>query len=170
MKNRRKAERYRKMKTGTSFLGYGAAFFLLSVLQTTWFSGFCIFGGVPFLPIILLVCVSLKQSPVFSLCAGCVCGICLDLAGGAALGFFCLLCTYISAGCVWLKNSFFFRKIHQVCFCVFGCVLLYGFAAAIFYGIESGGFSFSAVLPNALLSGVVTPIFYGVFSRKEVVS
>ena len=170
MKNRRKAERSRKTKQGMSFLGYCAAFFLLSVLQTTWLSGFCIFGGVPFLPLMLLVCVGLNKPPVFSLCAGCVCGMFLDFAGGEALGFSCLFCTYISAGCAWLKSRFFFRKIYQVCFCVFGCVLLYGFAATIFYGTQRGGFSFSTVLPNALLSGIATPIFYGVFLKKEVVS
>lgn len=170
MENRGKGDRYRKIKQGTSFLGYCAAFFLLSVLQTTWIEGFRIFGGVPFLPLTLLVCLSLNKNPIFSLGAGAVCGLFLDLAGGEALGFSCLFCTYISAGCVWLKNRFFLRKIHRVCFCVFGCVLLYGFAAAVLCGIQRGGFSFSAAVPNALLSGAATPMFYGLFPRREVVS
>ena len=170
MQNRRKQEKYKKIKQGTGFLGFCVAFFLLSVLQTTWLSSGRIFGGAPFLPLTLLVCVSLKKSPVFSLCAGAVCGVFLDLAGGEAQGFSCLFCTYISAGCVWLKSRFFFRKRSRVCFCVFGCVLLYGVVAAVLSGVQRGGFSFSAVFPNALLSAAVAPLFYGLFHKEEVVS
>lgn len=168
MEHSGKVETRKKAAQGITFVITCAVLFFLAVLQTTWVEKIALFSGVPQLPLVFLICLSVKKEPVFSILSGMVCGMWLDLACGRQIGFDCLLYTYISAGCVWLKTHFFFRGIKISMSLVFLWTALHGIVSSVICGMVRLEDTITIALINGVYSAAVTPVFYGIFRRKEV--
>lgn len=166
--NRCTTERRKKQKDVWRFFLFFLAAYVIAAAETAWIDGVRLMGAVPFPTLVLCICQSLYQPPVFAVTTGTVCGLWMDFAKGMPFGLDCLLYTCISAGCIWLKKRFYFRKVYQVMLLVFCGVLLYGAAASWLYGRTRGVCSVSLLWGNAVYSMLIVPLFYAVIHRKEV--
>ena len=81
--------------------------FLLLLIQTTVLDSVRIFGIMPNLLLVAVICFSLLTADYRGLVFGIACGLLLDITGGRLIGLNTLFCTYVSFGVIWICDRLY---------------------------------------------------------------
>ncbi len=138
---------------------------LLSVLQTTVIHGLAIFGTVPNLVFIAVVCYSLLHADYGSLVFAVACGLVLDITGGRAVGLNTLFCLYTAYFCIRISGSLFNRNVFVSMVFVLLLSFIYELLIYVFYfaiwGYGGFGYAlFHKLIPTVLYNFVMTLLIY----------
>lgn len=142
-----------------------AMLIVLLTIQTATPHLFELFSVVPNFVLLYCICCSIKRGSTFALVFSTFGGLLLDVLNGGAMGANGVLFLIVGFGCKNLHRLLYHRTLKMV--------LIYMFAATLFFGLASWSFYFllyQQVVPfgkyvlktlyQALYHVLLTPIFY----------
>lgn len=120
-----------KIKKAVKCLFVALYVFLLLIIQTTVLDGLRIFGVMPNLLLVAVICYSLITSDVKGLAFGAVCGLLLDITGGRIIGINTILCTYASFCCVWMCDKLY--NNNEIIATIFAFIITFVYSIIVYF-------------------------------------
>ncbi len=138
---------------------------LLTIIQTTILHGIEIFGVIPNLVLVAVVCYSLLNSTFRSILFGIFCGVLLDCVGGRIVGLNTLLCMYIAYVCgitgeKLFNNNVFVAVLFVVCYSFLFELANYLLHFALWGNTDVLFAVFGRIIPTSVYNGLAALVLY----------
>ena len=104
--------------------------FILLIIQTTVLDYIRIFGIMPNILLISVICYSFCASDLRGLVFGVLCGIFMDVTGGRIIGINTLLYTYAAFSCLWVCDKLY--NNNEIIAAVFTFVISLVYGAVVY--------------------------------------
>lgn len=143
--------------------------FFALILQTTVLDSIRIFGIIPNIMLISVICYSLSAADYRGIIFGVASGLLLDITGGRMIGINTLLCMYVAFSCVWMCDKLYNNNEIIAGVFTFVISIIYGAAMYIINFLLWGETNvlyalFRVILPetlyNTILSLFIYPLMY----------
>lgn len=144
--------------------------FALSIIQTAVLGAVEIFGVIPNLLLVSVICYSLMRGDLRSIVYGSVVGFVLDILSGKMVGMNLLMCTCVALMCACLYETLFNNNSFVAAVFVLWISALYEFLIYVFYFLFWGNTDilfalFHKILPCALYNAFSTFLIYPIMRK-----